>query len=68
MQARGDNESLPIAFFIFHCWHTQEFIDSFIRIIPLHLLGVVVFVLYADIASLLVVTVFVFEVVPVLDK
>ena len=57
--------SLPVALLVFHRWHSQELIDGFVRIIHLQLLGIVVFVLNADIASLLIIAIFILKVVPV---
>jgi len=55
--------SLPVALLLFKCPNAQKLIDRFFRIVDLHLLGIVVFVLDVDISTLIFVLVLVFEIV-----
>lgn len=53
----------PVSFLFFKGGHAQKFLNSLLRIIYLHLLGIVVFVLDANIPCLLFIIVFIFEVI-----
>lgn len=59
------SSSVPITLFFFHRRYPEEFVDSLIRTVGLHLLGIVVFVLDADITGLFVVVIFILEVVSI---
>lgn len=59
---------VPVAFVLFQGRYTQKLIDGLLRIIPLHLLGVVVFILDPDISRLIVVRIFILEVISVIQS
>ena len=58
---------VPVAFVLFQGRYTQKLIDSLLWIIPLHLLGVVVFILDPDISRLIVVRILILEVISIVQ-
>lgn len=67
-QIQRQREYVPVAFVFFQGRYTQKLIDGLLRIIPLHLLSVVVFILDPDISRLIVIRIFILEVIPVIQS
>lgn len=65
---RAQERAIPITLLLFQRRHTQKLIYSLLRIIRLHLLSVVVFILDPDISRLIIVGIFVLKVVAVVKK
>ena len=66
-QIQRQREYVPVAFVLLQGRYAQKLIDGLLRIIPLHLLGVVVFILDPDISRFIVVRIFILEVISVIQ-
>ena len=66
-QIQRQREYVPVAFVLLQGRYAQKLIDGLLRIIPLHLLGVVVFILDPDISRLIVVRILILEVISIVQ-
>jgi hypothetical protein len=49
------SQALPVAFVLLQGWHSQELIDGFFWIVRLDLFGIIVFILYPDVARVVII-------------